>query len=177
MERRELFPILAATALPAAAQHEHHKVALVSSADYKLQSFTASQNRILDILADIIIPDDPRSPGASAARVSQYFDLIAHHQPAYRGQIDSGLAAFEELAQKEFGKPLNALDRASLTKLLEAASRNEGKPGTPAERFFEFLKFQTIEGYRFSHIGQMKWIGYKPHEYGTLYPDNALPAE
>jgi hypothetical protein len=172
IERRELFPILGASVL--SAQHEHHRVAKVSSAEYKLRVLSAEQNRILDALTDIILPTDERAPGASAARVSQYLDLAASYQEPLRDGLMRGLAALDQVARREEGKALGELDRGGLTRVLEIAARNEGAPTDEAERFFEVLKFHTVEGYRFSHIGQMQWIGYRPHEYGKLYPDEAV---
>jgi hypothetical protein len=174
MERRELFPILAAaTVAPLDAQHQHHRPALVSTDRYQLQVFSAEQNRILDELAEILIPADAASGGARAARVSQYFDLMAAHLAGFRQDFEQGLRDLDALAQERFAAPLASLDTARLTELLRIASANEGAPRTGAERFFELLKFQTVEGYRQSHIGQTEWLGYKPHPPG-LYPDRTV---
>jgi gluconate 2-dehydrogenase gamma chain len=171
MDRRELFPILAAAAVvPLEAQHEHHKPALVSTDKYKLQAFSAEQNEALDQLADIILPRDASSGGAHDARVSQYIDLVAFHVPAVKAAFEEGLREMDSLAQSRFGHPLSHLDRAQRTTLLEIASAHELAPTNPLERFFELLKFHTVEGYRLSHIGQTEWMGYKPHPPG-LYPD------
>jgi len=171
MDRRELFPILAAATIASLnAQHEHHKVAQVSTANYRLQVLTKEQNQILAELTDIIIPADASSAGAKEARVSQYFDLVAASVAPIKQAIEDGLRDFNTLAEAKFESPLANLDRAKLTNLLETASANEGKPTTGAEQFFELLKFHTIEGYRLSYIGQTQWLGYKPHAPG-LYPD------
>lgn len=171
MDRRELFPILAAVAaFDAAAQHEHHKPALVSTPGYRRQVFNDQQNQILDQLADIIIPTDAGSPGASQARVSQYFDLVAAHEKPVRAAFEEGLQDFNTLALSIFEAPLANLGRTQLNSLLELASAHEGNPTNGAESFFELLKFHTVEGYRLSHIGQTQWLGYKPHPPG-LYPD------
>ncbi len=174
MERRELFPILAAGAVaPLEAQHEHHRPALVSTDKYQLQVFNAEQNRILDALAEIIIPADERSGGARAGRVSQYFDLVAAHVPAVRKGFEEGLRDFEALAAERFGKRLAELEDTALEELLRSAAATEGAASSGAGRFFEVLKYHTVEGFRLSHIGQMEWLGYKPHAPG-LYPDRTV---
>ncbi len=171
MNRRELFPILAATTVASLnGQHEHHKVALVSTANYRLQVLSEEQNQILAELTDIIIPTDDTSAGAREARVSQYFDLLAAHVAPIKKAIEEGMRDFNTLAESRFQSPLAKLDRAKLTTLLEIASANEGNASNGSEQFFELLKFHTIEGYRLSHIGQTQWLGYKPHAPG-LYPD------
>ena len=176
IERRELFPILATAVVTALnAQHAHHKPALVSTSAYKRQAFNDEQNTILDLLADIIIPADPKSGGAHDALVANYFDLVAHHVPAVKKAFEDGLNDFNSLALVSFGHPLAHLDRKQLTELLAVAAQQEGAASTPQEKFFELLKFHTVEGYRLSHIGQSQWIGYKPHAPG-LYPDFTIDA-
>ena len=165
IDRRELFPILAAASV-ASAQHDHHRPALVSTDAYKLQVFTPQQNRILDVLADLIIPADAHSGGAHDARVSQYMDLVAHHVAPVRKALESALAELDLIAQKTFSQPLAALDRAQMTGVLEAAP----------EALLEMLKSHTVEGYRLSYIGQTQWMGYKPHPPG-LYPDHSVDGE
>lgn len=174
MQRRELFPILAALSLTdLEAQHEHHRPALVSTDQYKLQVFSPAQNLVLDALAETLIPADSNSGGARAARVSQYFDLMATHVPALRKAFELGLRHFEVLSQNRFQTSLGELDASRLTTLLEIASANEGNPSSSTEEFFELLKFHTVEGYRLSHVGQTQWLGYKPHAPG-LYPDRTV---
>ncbi len=165
IERRELFPILAAAGV-ASAQHEHHRPAMVSTDAYKLQTFTAEQNRILDMLTDLIIPADAGSGGAHDARVSQYLDLVAHHVATVKKGIESALADLEAIAKSRFALPLAKLDRAQMTTALEAAP----------EALLEMLKSHTVEGYRLSYVGQSQWMGYKPHAPG-LYPDRSVDGE
>lgn len=165
IDRRELFPILA-TAVVASAQHEHHRPALVSTDAYKLQVFTPQQNKILDVLADLIIPADANSGGAHDARVSQYMDLVAHHVAPVRKALESALVELDLIAQKTFALPLAGLDRPQTASVLEAAP----------EALIEMLKSHTVEGYRLSYIGQTQWMGYKPHPPG-LYPDRTVDGE
>ena len=84
MQRRELIPILAAANL--AAQHEHHRPALVSTDAYKPQAFSHDQLNILDKLSDLILPDSSR------ARVNQYFDLVATHVLPIGKAFEEGLS-------------------------------------------------------------------------------------
>jgi hypothetical protein len=173
MQRRDLLPILGAAALPLQAQHEHHKPAKIFADSYQLRAFSAEQDQALSQLADIIIPDDATSRGAGAARVSRYFDFLAHYTPALKSAFLSGLEAVNTAAQSRFGHAFAHLDRSQQTALVELMAQNESAPTNDLERFFEVLKFHTVEGYRFSHIGQTEWIRYQPHP-GGLYPDNTV---
>ncbi len=174
MQRRDLFPILAS--LPLAAQHEHHKPARIFADDYQLRAFTPTQDQTLNRLAGIIIPDDPTARGAEAARVSRYFDLLAHYLPAFKQQFLEGLAAVDAESQSRFGHPFPQLSLSQQSAVVAAMAKNETAPTNALERFFEVLKFHTVEGYRLSHIGQTEWIQYKPHP-GGLYPDTTVDAQ
>ena len=44
--------------------------------DYQLQFFSPEENKLLDQLTEMIIPVDAHSPGASAAKVSLFADLM-----------------------------------------------------------------------------------------------------
>lgn len=173
MERRSFFPILGVVALPLEAQHEHHKPARIFADDYQLRALTAEQDKMLAVLTDIIIPDDETSKGAGAARVSRYFDLLANYLPDFKAAVLDGLSSVEAATTIRFGHPFLELGRVQQTEIVRLMAQNEGAPLTAAERFFEVLKQQTIEGYRLSHIGQTEWIGYKPHP-GGLYPDSTI---
>jgi len=105
--------------------------------------------------------------------VSRYFDLVAFYTPALKANVMRGLEMVDAEAMKQFGKAFAGLDRGQQTKVVEVMARNEGKATNDFERFFEVLKFHTVEGYRLSHIGQTEWLQYKPHP-GGLYPDGAL---
>ncbi|MEJ1934592.1 gluconate 2-dehydrogenase subunit 3 family protein [Nostoc sp. NIES-2111] len=172
MERRNLFPILGALALPLEAQHEHHKAARIFAEDYQLRAFSEAQDQMLARLTDIIIPDDETARGAGAAKVSRYFDLVAHYVPEFRAAVLDGLSSVEAAATLRFGAAFGDLNRAQQTEIVREMAQNEGEPRTALERFFAVLKFHTVEGYRLSHIGQTEWIRYKPHP-GGLYPDLA----
>jgi hypothetical protein len=176
MERRELFPILASLPLAAqnlAAQHDHAKPSKLFADDYQLRAFTPEQDQVLNRLAGIIIPDDPTSRGAEAARVSRYFDLLGHYLPEVKKQFLDGLAAVEAAATGRFGRSFAQLSLPQQTEIVGLMAENEGAPQTALERFFAILKFHTVEGYRLTPIGMTEWMKHKPHP-GGLYPDNTV---
>src|SRR5205823_3135032 len=47
-----------------------------SVSNYKLRFFTPEENKLLDQLMEMIIPTDNQSPGAHAAQVSLFADLM-----------------------------------------------------------------------------------------------------
>ena len=74
MERRDALVVIGA-AVPIAAQHQHqHDAAAPTPANGKLRFLTAGQHALVDELAEMIIPADPRSGGAREAKVAAFID-------------------------------------------------------------------------------------------------------
>src|SRR5688500_223402 len=68
----------------AGMQHGAHKAAPKPAAKAKpvsLRFFTAEENRTVIEMAERIIPADASSPGAKAAKVNEYIDLVISESP------------------------------------------------------------------------------------------------
>ncbi len=131
-----------------------------------LKVLTASQYATVEALSEAIIPADDRSPGAKAARVADYVDLLlSESEPELRTKWQDGLTAIDAEAATRFQTPLPKLDAAQLETLLTDISRNEKKPVSPAEIFFTLAKQATIHGYYSSEIGIHQELGYKGNQY------------
>ena len=87
-----------------------------TSPPYKLQFFTPAENELVDQLTEIIIPADAHSPGAHAAQVSLFADLmIATSNDAVKEQWREGLRLFH--VSSSVGAPAAArLPRNTSTK-------------------------------------------------------------
>jgi len=133
-----------------------------SAAAPALKAFSAAQFRTLEALTEAIIPTDERSPGARAARVPEYMDLLLSEQEEpVRRQVLAGLGALDADSQARFQKPFASLDAGQVEALLTDLSRNEKAPQTPAEKFFKDVKNATIHGYYTSEIGIHKELRYQ----------------
>jgi hypothetical protein len=94
-----------------------------------LKALTAEQYAALEALTEAIIPADERSPGAKAARVADYIDLLlSEADDTRRQQWTEGLAALDADAAARFGKPFVKLDAAQVEAVLTEASKNEKAP-------------------------------------------------
>src|SRR2546430_15244725 len=72
-----------------------------SASDYKLRFFTAQESELLDQLMEMIIPSDNHSPGARAAQVNLFADLmVATSSVAIQKQWREGLKQMQEEAAK-----------------------------------------------------------------------------
>ena len=129
-------------------------------ADYQLRFFTPAENKLLDQLTEMIIPADAHSPGASAAQVSLFVDLmVATSGEAIKAKWRNGLRLFQEAAAK-----------SSLADALAQAAAQEDQPTTDLERFFADLKMMTVDGYYTSEIGIHKDLEYIGNTYLASFP-------
>jgi hypothetical protein len=144
----------------------------------KLRFLTAAQYATTDAVADTIIPTDEHSPGASAARVADYIDLLLSESDAEaQSAWTAGLAALDAAGQERFKAPLVKLTPAQRGDLLLAVAGDEAKPVTPLALFFKAAKDATIRGYYTSEIGIHKELQYKGNQFlgefvGCTHPEH-----
>jgi len=164
LSRRDFATVAAALwaeALASAQQHHHELAAQVAAAAPIF--FTPKERAVLEQLTALLLPADERSGGAAAANVAQYIETVVFHaqkplQTAWR----TGLRPY--------------VGAADLLALLTAASKNEFRPRTPAERFFVMLKDACVDGFYTSREGIVKELGYKGYTFLREFP-GAEPAD
>jgi hypothetical protein len=123
---------------------------------YTPQFFSADEHRALDRLTEMILPTTDHSPGASAARVADFIDLVVANSGAdVKARWKAGLAAFAG---------------TDLAALLDRAASEEKSPVSAAGRFFVELKRLTIRAYYTSEIGLQNELGYTGPEAMHSFP-------
>lgn len=131
-----------------------------------LKFFTPAQHKTVDALTEVIIPADERSPGARAARVADYLDVVlSESSDAAKQAWRDGLAALDAASTTLFAKPFAAVTVDEQVALVTEAAKNEANPTTPLERFFREAKARTIFGYYTSEIGIHQELKYKGNQF------------
>lgn len=99
-----------------------------------LRVLSPAQYTTVDTLVETLIPTDEHSPGARAARVADYLDLLlSEAEPGVRARWLEGLTALDAEANKKFGRQFVKLDAAQVDTILGDISRYEtAKPGADA---------------------------------------------
>jgi hypothetical protein len=126
----------------------------------------------------LIIPTDDHSPGAIAAEVPQFIDLMISESPAETKKLwTDGLAAMDTMSQGKHNAAFNKATKDQQVAMLTEISRNETKPQTLEERFFRAIKNMTIDGYYTSKIGIHDELKYKGNTYlkefkGCTHPEH-----
>ena len=149
-----------------------------TNAPAQLVFLSQSQYATVDAVAETIIPADDHSPGARAARVADYIDLLlSESDETTKAEWVEGLTAFEEESRRRFNAGYAQLSPAQATALLTDISKNEVDPKTTLEQFFKRTKDATIRGYYTSEIGIHKELQYKGNQYlsefvGCTHPEH-----
>lgn len=150
MNRRDLFPILTAAALPAA-----------EPAGYQPRALTPAEYALVKQLANLILPADATSAGAGDAGAAFFIDTLLHHATAaardeFRGQL----------------KPLLGLTAAEMDAALARLAQDELKPNS----FFARLKTLTIDAYCLTPEGRqfLRYTGDRAIEHfeGCGHPEH-----
>lgn len=165
--------------LPVIGAADDHSHAARQKAEEKpgpLQFFTEEESKTVIELTERIIPADESSPGAKAARVNEYIDLVVSKSPdVTKLTWRDGLAAVNKMSREMFGVAFAAASVDQQVELLKRISKNERSPETTEERFFRTVKNATVDGYYTSEIGIHKELRYKGNSYLKEFPGCTHP--
>jgi len=173
MDRRTALALLGtgvlSSRLKAAQAHLH---AIRKSAEPPhLIFFDDAEHRLIDALAEAIIPADDHSPGAHAAKVDYYIDLVVGSSAAPVQQTwKTEMAGFNVVAKQDLGKSFLEAGPAAQARFLDTLASAEAEPKTPAEQFFARMKQMAIFGYYTSEIGLLKELEYKGNQALAEFP-------
>lgn len=170
------FPILGqAGVTPAMARAAHMHPAGPEAApdpDWKPLFLDAHENETVEALTDLIIPAT-QTPGAKAALVNRFIDLMLNDEDADRKKsFLQGLSWLDGRTMALYQKPFVGLTAEQQTVLLTSLANPDNKEpeDQPGVRFFEEIKDLTIFGYYTSKIGMEQELEYGGDDYHTEFP-------
>jgi len=164
---------------------------------YEPLFLSAKQYRLVEHLADMIIPEDD-TPGAKQAGVAEFIDFMLANRVAVSGGRDirstadaieagndaqvrflSGLNWINAHCNSEFGKDFMGCSAEQQNNMLEELSyKDKFKPNTESGRaFFQMIRDYTVVGYYTTKIG-LESLGYPglrefwPSMPGCAHPDD-----
>ncbi|MDX2154699.1 MAG: gluconate 2-dehydrogenase subunit 3 family protein [Bryobacteraceae bacterium] len=148
---------------------------LAQTAAWTPQVFDAHQNETVVALTELIIPATD-TPGAKAALVNRYIDLLLADGPApQREAFLSGLAWLDGYAMKQHSKPFVRCTAAEQTAMLETLDAARGGDLATGARFFRMAKGMTARIYYSTQIGfdELNKGGRVPATFGCRHPEHA----
>jgi hypothetical protein len=140
--------------------------------------FTATEFKLVNVLADIIIPKDERSGSASDAGVPEFMDFMMIDQPARQVAMRGGLAWLDVECQKRFDKTFLDCAEAQRTAVLDdiawpAKAKPEFAHGVA---FFNSFRDLTASGFWTTRMGidDLQYMGNRSVARWSGCPPEAL---
>ncbi len=157
-------------------QHSHGLVAAQAAMPSKPLFLTPPEMRTVARLADLILPATD-TPGALAAGVPAYIDLVISGSQGLQKLCREGLAWLDQEAARGQSKPFVELDEKQQVSILEplcqSADRLPAETGKAAPlpvEFFRAIKNMTADGYFTSKAGLVEELGYQGNTVLTEFP-------
>ena len=121
---------------------------------------SADQDRAVTAFAEIIIPETD-TPGATAAHVDRFIDLVLHDGDANERQhFLDGLAWLDAHCRETHGRGFADLDAPARLAVVTALAAPTPPPGAePGAAFFTAMKALTVTGYYTSEVAMTKELG------------------
>ena len=152
------------------------------AAPFAPRFFTPAQFLVISRLTDLIIPPTD-TPGAAAAGVPEYIDLVVNEDPKLQMIFHEGLrrlditsksksanGGFLELTETQQVEILSSLSESANQKRVTQGSMAESDPN-----FFQAIKNLTADGYYTSRVGLLQELGYNGNTYLAAFPEFTIP--
>jgi gluconate 2-dehydrogenase subunit 3-like protein len=140
--------------------------------------FTATEFRLVRVLADMIIPKDERSGSATDAGVPEFMDFMMIDQPTRQIAMRGGLAWLDVECQQRFDKTFLDCSGAERTAVLDdIAWPSRAKPEfAHGVAFFSNLRDLTASGFWTTRMGidDLQYLGNRSVARWNGCPDEAL---
>jgi len=160
------------------ADHAHTAVAAAAeAAPWAPKVLNAHQNETVVLLSEMIIPQTD-TPGAKAAKVNEFVDLVLDDaNETERKQFLNGLAWMDGRSQELFGADFVGAAPEQQTALLTivASPKNKAFEDQVGIDFFKAIKALTITGYYTSEIGMKQELGDDGQLFFLEYPGCTHP--
>jgi gluconate 2-dehydrogenase gamma chain len=180
--RREALKIIGAVGVTCAfpfsanelyGQHVHDHAAMQETAPAATEPrfFTPAQLLVVSRLSDLIIPPTD-TPGAAAAGVPVYIDLVVNEDPKLQATFREGLPRLDAMSESKFATgSFLQLTEPQQVEILTSLSEAAGSDGD----FFHAIKNLTADGYYTSRIGLMQELGYNGDAVLAAFPESRIP--
>jgi gluconate 2-dehydrogenase gamma chain len=154
------------------------QTARVAAKPFVPKFFTASEYRLVRVLADILIPKDERSGSATDAGVPEFMDFMMIDQPTRQMAIRGGLAWLDVECQKRFDKIfVDCVDTERTAVLDDIAWPSRAKPEfAHGVAFFNSFRDLTAAGFWTTRMGidDLQYMGNRSVARWNGCPDEAL---
>ena len=129
---------------PEVAEAQRRTAAALLAGAFEPRFFTASEWQTVRMLADLIIPRDERSGGATDVGVPEFMDFMMLDQPGNQSAMRAGLTWLDAESQRRFGKVFTTCDYAQHTALLDEIAWPNRAPQSLKDGVAFFVSFRNL---------------------------------
>lgn len=137
--------------------------------------FTEHEMATIAVLADIIIPKDAKSGGATDAKVPEFIEFIVKDIPDHKLPMRGGLRWMDVQSLNRFGKTFVAASAAQQIELVDLiAYPAKAKPGMQqGVAFFNRMRDLTATGFFTTEMGikDLGFVGNAPNKWTGVPAD------
>lgn len=153
------------------------RTAAVSGTPFTPKFFSAHEYETVRVLADLVIPRDERSGGATDAGVPEFMDFIVGDQPARQTAMRGGLAWLDRECERRYDKTFVGCTASEQAAVLDDIAWPErARPDlSRGVAFFNSFRDLTAAGFFTSKLG-IEDLQYKGNTYVRSWngcPDDA----
>jgi hypothetical protein len=139
-------------------------------------TLTDANQTLIEEIADTLLPTTPRSPGAKAAGVGAFINVVLTdcYEPAEQKRVVDGLATFRRTCEELRGRPFANLSPSEREQVVRAVDAEAQKAGDT--HYFGLVRELALRSYFSSETGMTKarrymfepgkWVGCVPLEPG-----------
>jgi hypothetical protein len=143
----------------------------LSAPDWTPRFFDAHQNETVVVLSDLIIPATD-TPGAKAAQVNRFIDLLlAAQPPEQQKEYLQALAWLDGYCLNRYGQPFTGLGEAMQKEVLTLLTHPNSDPQlAEGIKLFGILKGSIAGAYYSSEIGMLQELKYQTNPFQPDFP-------
>jgi gluconate 2-dehydrogenase gamma chain len=131
--------------------------------------FTDLEKKVINILADIIIPKDEKSGSATDAGVPDFIEFMMKDYPKFQVPMRGGLMWLDNLSRKTFDKDFSEISTEQQIQLIDRiAYPDTASPDMEyGVKFFNLMRNLTCTGFFTTKMGfdDLGYVGNRPNQW------------
>ncbi len=150
----------------------------LSAKDWKPKFFDAHESETVLAVADLLIPETD-TPGAKAARVNRFIDLMLSVESAERQKAYlQALGWLDGYCLNHYSNPFTKLDAAPQADILTLLTHENDDPQIAhGVKLFRTIKQSIVDAYYSSEVGLLQELKYETNPFQPEFPGCKNPEE
>lgn len=137
--------------------------------------FNDHEKKMVNILADIIIPKDEKSGSATDAGVPDFIEFMMKDYPNFQIPMRGGLMWLDNLSKRTFDKAFSEISAEHQIQLIDQIAYPDTAPPDMVYgvKFFNLMRNLTCTGFFTTKMGfdDLGYVGNRPNQWDGVPPE------